>query len=53
MAALAVAVAFHVAIELSAEVQTFSYLAIGVLVVWADPDLRVTPVRTRFRNVTA
>ena len=37
--AVATAVVFHVMIELSASVQTFSYLAIGVLFVWADPDL--------------
>lgn len=37
--AVATAVVFHVMIELSASVQTFSYLAIGVLLVWADPDL--------------
>lgn len=49
--AVATAVAFHVAIELSAEVQTFSYLAIGVLFVWADPDLRL-PARARPRVAT-
>ncbi len=43
-----VAIAFHVMIELSADVQLFSYLAVAVLVVWADPDLalperRATP----------
>ena len=37
--ALATAVVFHVMIELSASVQTFSYLAIAVLFVWAEPDL--------------
>ena len=36
---IGVAVVFHVSIEASASVQTFSYLAIGVLFVWADPDL--------------
>jgi uncharacterized membrane protein YphA (DoxX/SURF4 family) len=35
-----VAVGFHVAIELSAAVQVFSYLAIAVLVVWAVPSTR-------------
>ena len=35
-----VAVAFHVAIEFSASVQVFSYLAIAVLVVWAVPSTR-------------
>lgn len=38
--AVATAVSFHVAIELSAQVETFSYLGIVVLAVWADPDLR-------------
>ncbi len=51
--AVAVAVAFHVAIELSAEVQTFSYLAVGVLFVWADPDLRLPGPTRRFRRVAA
>lgn len=58
--ALATAVAFHVAIELSASVQTFSFLAVAVLFVWADPDLRhVGRVEVRrfripgFRKVTA
>jgi vitamin K-dependent gamma-carboxylase len=37
--AVATAVGFHVVIEASASVQTFSYLALGVLFVWADPDL--------------
>lgn len=37
--AVVTAVVFHVMIELSASVQTFSYLAVGVLFVWADPDL--------------
>jgi Vitamin K-dependent gamma-carboxylase len=39
-AALWVAVAFHVAIELSAAVQVFSFLAIAVLVIWAVPSTR-------------
>jgi hypothetical protein len=58
--AVATAIGFHVAIEASASVQTFSYLAVGVLVVWADPDLgglrRWTrgPIdRRRFRRVAA
>ena len=38
--AVAAAVAFHVMIELSAEVQVFSYLGLAVLVVWAPPSLR-------------
>jgi hypothetical protein len=37
-AAVWVAVAFHVAIQLSAEVQIFSYLGIAVLVIWAVPS---------------
>ena len=56
--AVATAVGFHVAIEASASVQTFSYLAISVLFVWADPDLtRLTRgtdrrlVPHRFRRV--
>jgi uncharacterized membrane protein YphA (DoxX/SURF4 family) len=39
-AAVWVAVVFHVAIEFSASVQVFSYLAIAVLVVWAVPSTR-------------
>jgi Vitamin K-dependent gamma-carboxylase len=35
-----VAVLFHVAIEVSASVQVFSYLAIAALVVWAVPSTR-------------
>lgn len=41
--AVTLAVVFHVMIELSAEVQIFSYLGIAVLVVWAPPSL--PPVR--------
>jgi hypothetical protein len=33
-----VAVAFHVAIEISASVQVFSFLGIAVLVIWAVPS---------------
>lgn len=57
--AIATAVVFHVSIELSASVQTFSYLAIGVLFVWADPTLarlgarRFTIGPRRFPRVTA
>ena len=58
--AVAVAVVFHVLIEASASVQTFSYLAIGVLFVWADPELRTVrrdggrPIgRRRFPSVSA
>jgi vitamin K-dependent gamma-carboxylase len=39
-AAVWVAVAFHVAIEVSASVQVFSFLAIAVLVIWAVPSTR-------------
>ena len=39
-AAVWVAVVFHLAIEGSASVQVFSYLAIAVLVVWATPSTR-------------
>jgi vitamin K-dependent gamma-carboxylase len=40
-----VAVAFHVAIELSASVQVFSALAIAVLLVWAVPRTRDRVIR--------
>ena len=43
--AVAVAVVFHVTIQFSAEVQVFSYLALAVLFVWADPA--VPWLRTR------
>jgi HTTM domain len=39
-AAVWVAVCFHVAIEVSASVQVFSYLAIAALVIWAVPSTR-------------
>jgi len=39
-AAVWVAVCFHVAIQLSARVQVFSYLAIAALVIWAVPATR-------------
>ncbi len=39
-AAVWVAICFHVAIELSAEVQVFSFLAIAALVIWAVPSTR-------------
>ena len=39
-AAVWVAICFHVAIELSAEVEVFSYLAIAALVIWAVPSTR-------------
>ena len=51
-AAVWVAVCFHVAIQLSASVEVFSYLAIAALVIWAVPSTRdrtlvVDPVRHR------
>jgi uncharacterized membrane protein YphA (DoxX/SURF4 family) len=54
-AAVWVAVGFHVAIELSASVQVFSFLAIAVLVVWAVPStrdrvLRIDPSAGRRRR---
>ena len=39
-AAVWVAVGFHVAIEVSASVEVFSYLAIAALVIWAVPSTR-------------
>jgi hypothetical protein len=39
-AAVWVAVCFHVAIELTAEVQVFSFLAIAALVIWSVPSTR-------------
>jgi uncharacterized membrane protein len=53
-----VAVAFHVAIEWSASVQVFSYLAIAVLVIWAVPStrdrvLRIDPTARRHRRLRA
>jgi vitamin K-dependent gamma-carboxylase len=39
-AAVWVAVGFHLAIEVSAAVQVFSYLALAVLVIWAVPSTR-------------
>jgi len=49
-AAVWVAVCFHVAIQLSASVEVFSYLAIAALVIWSVPStrdrtLRVDPAR--------
>jgi len=37
--AVLVAIGFHIAIEISSNVQIFSYLGIAVLVVWADPSM--------------
>jgi hypothetical protein len=39
-AAVWVAICFHVAIQLSARVEVFSYLAIAALVIWAVPSTR-------------
>jgi hypothetical protein len=39
-AAVWVAVVFHVAIQVTASVQVFSYLAIAALVIWAVPSTR-------------
>jgi hypothetical protein len=57
-AAVWVAVAFHLAIEGSASVQVFSYLAIAVLVIWAVPStrdrvLRIDATATRQRRLGA
>lgn len=43
--AVIVAIVFHLMIEVSAEVQVFSYLALAVLFVWADPSLPRWPLR--------
>jgi hypothetical protein len=50
-----VAVGFHVAIEVSASVQVFSYLAIAVLLIWAVPStrdrvLRIDPTAGRHQR---
>jgi Vitamin K-dependent gamma-carboxylase len=55
-AAVWVAVAFHVSIQLSASVQVFSFLAIAVLVIWAVPStrdrvLRIDPTAGRNRRL--
>jgi Vitamin K-dependent gamma-carboxylase len=57
-AAVWVAVAFHVAIEVSASVQVFSYLAVAALVIWAVPStrdrvLRIDPSDPRQRRLGA
>ena len=57
-AAVWVAVAFHLAIEGSASVQVFSYLAIAVLVIWAVPStrdrvLRIDPTAAGQRRLGA
>jgi uncharacterized membrane protein YphA (DoxX/SURF4 family) len=53
-----VAVAFHVAIEISASVQVFSLLGIAVLVIWAVPStrdrvIRIDPTAGRHRRWAA
>jgi hypothetical protein len=55
-AAVWVAVVFHLAIEASASVQVFSYLAIAVLVIWAVPStrdrvLRIDPTAANHRRL--
>ena len=49
LAAVWVAVAFHIGIEVSAQVEVFSVIAIGALAIWAVPSTRdrtlVTPSR--------
>jgi hypothetical protein len=54
-AAVWVAVAFHVGIEMSASVQVFSFLGIAVLVIWAVPStrdrvIRIDPTAGRHRR---
>ncbi len=46
-----VAVAFHVGIEVSAEVEVFSAIAIGALVIWATPVTRDRTLITPYRWV--
>ena len=46
-AAVWVAVCFHVAIQLSARVEVFSYLAIAALVIWSVPSTRDRVLRDR------
>jgi hypothetical protein len=51
-----IAVCFHVAIEVSASVQVFSYLAIAALVIWAVPSTRdrvvaIDPVNPSHRRL--
>ncbi|HEU0074604.1 MAG TPA: HTTM domain-containing protein [Dehalococcoidia bacterium] len=45
--AIAAAVVFHVSIQFTAEVQVFSYLALAVLFVWADPAVPWLRLPTR------
>jgi hypothetical protein len=56
-AAVWVAVVFHVAIEISASVQVFSYLAVAVLVIWSVPSTRdrilhIDPTSPAHRRLT-
>ena len=58
LAAVWVAVCFHVSIQLSASVEVFSYLAIAGLVIWAVPStrdrvLRIDPANGRQRRYAA
>ena len=53
-----VAVVFHVAIQLTARVEVFSYLAVAALVIWAVPQTRdrvlvVDPTRAAHRGLVA
>jgi uncharacterized membrane protein YphA (DoxX/SURF4 family) len=60
-AAIWVAICFHVAIQLSADVEVFSYLALAALVIWAVPSTRdrvlaidpANPAHRRVATVTA
>ncbi len=45
--AIMAAIAFHVMIELTADVEIFSYLGLAVLFVWADPAVPWLRVRVR------
>ncbi len=51
--AVGVAIGFHAMIEISSNVQLFSWLAVAVLVVWADPDLGGLGTWRRRRNPAA
>jgi hypothetical protein len=44
---------FHVMIELSAEVQIFSYPGLAMLFAWADPSLPWLPGRGQVQPETA
>ena len=47
LAALWIAIAFHVSIEISASVEVFSYAAIAALTIWVTPSARDRVVRLR------